>query len=78
MPSEPREDPEVAQSGIEFLHRLTTNFPRIFLGHQPPSSLEFLFMFTLKALAGSDPLPKASAAEFWVRVVTEPKKCLSN
>lgn len=23
-------------------------------------------MFTLKALAGTDPLPKASAAEFWV------------
>lgn len=25
-----------------------------------------MFMFTLKALAGSDPLPKQAAADFWV------------
>jgi len=59
----------VAQSGIEFLHRLVTNFPGILMSHQPPSSFEFLFMFPLKALAGSDPLPKAAAAEFWVRFI---------
>lgn len=71
---EPREDPEVAQSGIEFIHRLITNFPRILLSHQPPPSLEFLFMFTLKALAGSDPLPKSSAAEFWTSFISLDKE----
>jgi hypothetical protein len=36
------------------------------MSHQPSASLEFLFMFTLKALAGTDVLPKSAAADFWV------------
>jgi len=35
--------------------------------NQQPSSLEYLFIFTLKALTGSDPLPKIASADFWVR-----------
>lgn len=62
---DPGNDPEVAQAGIDFLHRLLFNFPQVLLRHQPASSLEYLFMFALKALAGTEPLPKASAAEFW-------------
>lgn len=33
---------------------------------QPTSSLEFVFMFSIKMLNGSEPLPKAAAADFWV------------
>lgn len=64
---DPSNDPEVAQSGIEFMTRLVGQFPQILLNHQPPNSLEYILMFTLKALAGTDPLPKASATDFWVR-----------
>jgi len=62
---EPSNEPELAQSGIEFLNRLILLFPIVLL-NQEPSSVEFLFMFTLKALTGNDPLPKQSAAVFWV------------
>jgi hypothetical protein len=34
---------------------------------QPASALEFLFTFAMKLLEGNEPLPKAAAAEFWVR-----------
>lgn len=33
---------------------------------QPTSDLEYFFMFVLKVLDGKEPLPKASACEFWV------------
>jgi hypothetical protein len=65
---EPGNDPELTQTGIEFLIRLLPKYSQVLLNHQPSSSLEFIFMFTLKALAGSDPLPKQAAAEFWVCV----------
>jgi hypothetical protein len=45
-----------------------SEFPQIILS-QPPASLEYLLMFTLKALAGSDPLPKTAAAEFWASIL---------
>jgi hypothetical protein len=64
--TEPGNDPELSQTGIEFLLRLLPKYSQVLLSHQPPSSLEFMFMFTLKALAGSDPLPKQAAADFWV------------
>jgi hypothetical protein len=34
---------------------------------QPPALLENLFMFSLKAMTGRDPLPKSASADFWVR-----------
>jgi hypothetical protein len=64
--AEPGNDPELTQTGIEFVFRLLPKYSHVLLNHQPSSSLEFIFMFTLKALAGSDPLPKQAAAEFWV------------
>ncbi|CZR59294.1 related to KAP122 Member of the karyopherin-beta family, nuclear import [Phialocephala subalpina] len=66
---EPSNDPEIAQAGIEFLQRLIGKFPKILLNHQPVASLEFLFMFALGALGGTDPLPKAAAAEFWATLI---------
>ncbi|KAJ8064622.1 hypothetical protein OCU04_006949 [Sclerotinia nivalis] len=71
---EPSNDPEISQPSIEFLHRLTST-PKnlnILLNHEPKSSLEHIFMFTLKALTGRDPLPKQSAAEFWSSFVSLP------
>ncbi|KAG4414230.1 hypothetical protein IFR04_012636 [Cadophora malorum] len=69
---EPGNDPEIAQASIEFLQRLLSKFPGVVLDHQPPSSLEFIFMFALKALAGTEPLPKASSADFWATFISLP------
>ncbi|PQE11948.1 hypothetical protein CJF31_00000059 [Rutstroemia sp. NJR-2017a BVV2] len=65
---EPSNDPEIADTSIQFLQRLisTPKNVHVLLNHEPKSSLEQIFMFTLKALTGRDPLPKASSAEFWV------------
>ncbi|KAL2068336.1 hypothetical protein VTL71DRAFT_16434 [Oculimacula yallundae] len=71
---EPGNDPEIAQAGIEFLQRLLSKFPGVVISHQPPSSLELLFMFALKALAGTEPLPKASAADFWATFIALPNQ----
>lgn len=38
---------------------------------QPTSSLEFVFMFSIKMLNGSEPLPKAAAADFWVGFIPQ-------
>lgn len=62
---DPSNDPEIAQAGIDFLHRLLSTQAKILLG-QPSPALEFLFIFVLKALRGRDPLPKFAAADFWV------------
>ncbi|CAG8971936.1 hypothetical protein HYALB_00003271 [Hymenoscyphus albidus] len=70
---EPGNDPEIAQNGIDFLTRLVPKHLNTLMNHQPPTSLEFLFMFTLKALTGSDTVPKGSAAEFWASFVTGPE-----
>ncbi|RQM06495.1 hypothetical protein DH86_00002303, partial [Scytalidium sp. 3C] len=61
---EPSNDPEIAQHGIDFLCRLMPTYVNIII-QQPSPSLEFLFMFALKAITGSDPLPKFLAADFW-------------
>lgn len=63
---EPTNDPEIAQNGIDFLYRLLPRYAHVVVNHEPSISMEFIFMFTLKALTGRDPLPKASAADFWV------------
>ncbi len=70
--TEPGNDPEITQNGIEFLLRLLPKYSQVLLNHQPSSSLEFLFMFMLKALAGTEPLPKQAAAEFWVGFLCTP------
>lgn len=68
---EPSNDPEIAQNGIDFLSRLIP----VYLGtllNQSSSSLEYLFVFTLKALTGNDPLPKIASADFWSYLVGIP------
>lgn len=66
----PETDPELAQYGIEFAQKAMTNGPGLFIQLQPTSSLEYLFMFAVKMLNGSEPLPKAAAAEFWTSFIT--------
>ncbi|RDW70210.1 putative importin 13 protein [Coleophoma crateriformis] len=66
---EPSNDTEIAQNGIDFLSRLASKHLGVLIAHQPSSSIEYLFMFTLKSLTGKDFLPKASAAEFWAHLL---------
>ena len=40
--------------------------PDIFMS-QSSDSLEFIFTLAINLLDGNEPLPKAAAAEFWVR-----------
>lgn len=42
--------------------------PEVLLQLQPTSDLEFFFYFSLKVLEGKEPLPKGSAADFWVSI----------
>lgn len=64
--TDPENDPELAQYGVEFAQKAMTKAPAVFLRLQPTSSLEYLFMFANTMLTGNEPLPKAAAAEFWV------------
>ncbi|KAM0340339.1 hypothetical protein ACHAPU_010552 [Fusarium lateritium] len=63
-------DPEVSQNGIDFVTRLLNKHPVTLLRLEPSSAAEFLFLFTLQVLDGKEPLPKASAAEFWSAFVS--------
>ncbi|KAI0840494.1 ARM repeat-containing protein [Hypoxylon sp. FL0890] len=67
--SEPEQDPELAQYGLEFAQRVMVRRPEILMS-QPSIMLEFLFMFALKLLNGNEPLPKAAAAEFWTTFIS--------
>lgn len=60
-------DTELTQNGIDFVTRLLNKRPITLLRLQPSDAAEFFFLFTLQVLDGKEPLPKASAAEFWVR-----------
>lgn len=64
----PEMDPELSQTAIEFVTHLINKSPVTLLHLQPPSTAEFFFLFTLRVLDGKEPLPKAAAAEFWVRL----------
>ncbi|TVY44332.1 Importin beta-like protein [Lachnellula occidentalis] len=71
---EPSNDPEIAQNGIDFLARLLPKYLKTLMHHQPSSSLEFLFVYTLKALTGNDPLPKMAAADFFATFIGLPSQ----
>jgi hypothetical protein len=60
-------DPELSQNGIDFVTRLLNKRPITLLRLEPSNAAEFFFLFTLEVLDGKEPLPKTSAAEFWVR-----------
>ncbi|KAM0550766.1 hypothetical protein ACHAPJ_008629 [Fusarium lateritium] len=63
-------DPELSQNGIEFVTRLLNKRPVTLLRLEPSNAAEFFFLFTLQVLDGKEPLPKASAAEFWSTFVS--------
>ncbi|KAI5855601.1 armadillo-type protein [Durotheca rogersii] len=67
--SGPEQDPELAQYGLEFVQRVMAQRPEILMS-QPSNMLEFLFLFALKLLNGSEPLPKLAATEFWTTFIT--------
>ncbi|KAF5026395.1 hypothetical protein F66182_1523 [Fusarium sp. NRRL 66182] len=63
-------DPELTQNGIDFVTRLLNKRPVTLLRLEPSNAAEFFFLFTLQVLDGKEPLPKASAAEFWTTFVS--------
>lgn len=65
--ADPEADPELAQNGVDFVSRLVSKRPATLLWLEPREAAEFFFLFTLQVLDGKEPLPKASAAEFWVK-----------
>ena len=65
-------DPELSQNAIDFVCRVLGKDPMILLQLQQREPLVFFFTFTLSVLDGQEPLPKATAAEFWVSVVLSP------
>jgi hypothetical protein len=65
----PANDPEIAHSVIDFFYHLLPNYVGILM-EQPRQLTDMLLMFTLRAFTGADPLPKSSAADFWVFLLT--------
>ena len=64
---DPDADTEIAVNGINFVDKVISKYPEILFNAQPSQLIEFFFLFTLKVLDGTEPLPKNAAAEFWVR-----------
>jgi hypothetical protein len=63
----PSRDSEITQSLIEVLERAIPNWISLLLQLQPSSQVEAVLNFTILTLEVSEPLPKRSAANFWVR-----------
>ncbi|KID69796.1 importin 13, partial [Metarhizium hybridum] len=68
--SDPEHDPELSQNSIDFACRLLSKSPTTLLTLQPTTAAEYFFLFTIQVLDGSEPLPKAAAAEFWATFIT--------
>ncbi|KAI9374270.1 armadillo-type protein [Aspergillus egyptiacus] len=73
-------DPELANSGIDFLTRLLPKYyPYLFAltytpegaGQRPPV-IQAISNFTLLSLQGPEPIPLRSASQFWVSVLNLP------
>ncbi|KAL4806137.1 armadillo-type protein [Aspergillus unguis] len=73
-------DPELANSGIDFLTRLLPKYhPHLFAltytpqgaGQRPPV-IQAISNFTLISLQGPEPIPLRSASQFWVSVLNLP------
>ncbi|OAA44912.1 importin 13 [Metarhizium rileyi] len=65
----PEHDPELSQNSIDFACRLLTKSPVTLLTLHPSTAAESFFLFTIQILDGSEPLPKAAAAEFWATFI---------
>lgn len=66
----PQKDPEIAQSSVEFLHKVVRCYPEIFVQYQPANNLERLVLFTLNSLSVREPLVKKAATGFWSSLLT--------
>ncbi|KAI5790105.1 armadillo-type protein [Geopyxis carbonaria] len=62
---DPQNEPEVAQSMIEFLSRLLRRYMDVLVVFRPKENIEQLFLFTLNSLSVREPLVKKAAASFW-------------
>jgi hypothetical protein len=62
---DPQNDPEIAQSVVEFLGRLLRCYVDVLVLYQPYDRLENLFMFALDSLVVREPLVKKAASSFW-------------
>ncbi|KAI2471692.1 ARM repeat-containing protein [Annulohypoxylon bovei var. microspora] len=67
--SDPDQDPELSQYGLEFAQKVMVKRPEILMS-QPSNMLEFLFLFAFKLLNGNEPLPKQAAADFWTTFIS--------
>ncbi|KAL4870357.1 hypothetical protein BDV12DRAFT_60768 [Aspergillus spectabilis] len=75
-------DPEVANSGIDFLTRLLPKYYQSLFGltytpqaaGQRPPIIQAISNFTLISLQGPEPLPLRSASQFWVSVLNLPSE----
>lgn len=67
---DPEGDIELSQNAIDFVQRLINRRPDIIFGRQPQTVIEFIFMHSLRVLEGSNPLPKAAAADLWSTFIT--------
>ena len=73
-------DPEIANSGIDFLTRLLPKYhPVLFTlmavpsgNEERPPILQSILAFILLSLQGHEPLPLRSACQFWVSVLNLP------
>lgn len=63
---DPQSDPDVAQSIVEFLNRLTSKYIEVLVAYEPKSRMELLFLFTLDCVSVREPLAKKAACSFWV------------
>ncbi|KAK4106167.1 hypothetical protein N658DRAFT_563094 [Parathielavia hyrcaniae] len=67
---EPEADTEISLNGITFTDKLMSKYPDVlFQPHHAPL-VEFFFLFSIKVLDGTEPLPKGAAAEFWANFIT--------
>ncbi|KAK4123252.1 hypothetical protein N657DRAFT_646000 [Parathielavia appendiculata] len=67
---EPEADTEISLNGITFVDKLMSKYPDVlFQPHHAPL-VEFFFLFSIKVLDGTEPLPKGAAAEFWANFIT--------
>ncbi|OLN81517.1 Importin beta-like protein [Colletotrichum chlorophyti] len=65
--AEPENDTELAQNGIDFTSRLISRDPAALFHPDRLPHIEFFFVYALRVLDGSEPLPKAAAADFWAK-----------
>ncbi|TGZ81094.1 ARM repeat-containing protein [Ascodesmis nigricans] len=62
---DPQNDPEIAQSIVDFLQKIVRCYPALLVKYEPVQNMERLFLFTLNSLGVREPLLKKSATAFW-------------